>query len=105
MWTHMRSTWGPSGPRKVKMSFASLVGTSRDRTASSGDRARGGRIATVLVGPDVAAGSRDARSIDHYGVLATVEDSLGLPRLAAAKSPVHGSLRALFRRFGPIRGH
>jgi hypothetical protein len=58
--------------------------------------ARGGRVATLVVGPDVRAGARDARPIDHYGVLASVEDSLRLPRLGAAADPVHGSLRGLF---------
>ena len=31
---------------------------------------RGGRIVTVVAGPDVAAGARMTRPIDHYGVLA-----------------------------------
>jgi len=57
----------------------------------------GGRIATVLAGPDVAAGARMTRPIDHYGVLATVEDAFGLRRLAAARDPRHGSLAPLFR--------
>ena len=57
----------------------------------------GGRIATVVAGPDVAAGARMTRPIDHYGVLATIEDALGLPRLAAARDPRHGSLAPLFR--------
>jgi hypothetical protein len=57
----------------------------------------GGRIATVVAGPDVAAGSRMTRPIDHYGVLATIEDVFGLPRLAAARDPRHGSLAPLFR--------
>lgn len=74
---------------------------------SSGDGccggSRGGRIATVVVGRDVPAGTRDARPVDHYGVLATVEDSLGLGRLGEAASPVHGSLRPLFAPFRPIR--
>jgi hypothetical protein len=65
--------------------------------------ARGGRIATIVVGPDVRAGARAARPIDHYGVLGSVEDSLRLPRLGAAADPVHGSLRRLFARFRPIR--
>jgi hypothetical protein len=62
----------------------------------------GGRIATIVVGPDVRAGARDGRPLDHYGVLASVEDSLRLPRLGAAANPVHGSLRGLFARTGPI---
>lgn len=64
---------------------------------------RGGRVATIVAGPDVRAGARTDRPVDHYGVLATIEDSLGLPRLGAAKDPVHGTLRPLFRRHGRIR--
>jgi hypothetical protein len=66
--------------------------------------AHGGRIVTLVVGPDVRAGARDARPIDHYGVLATVEDSLGLPHLGAAANPVHGTLRRLFARRPSIPG-
>jgi hypothetical protein len=57
----------------------------------------GGRIATVVAGPDVRPGARMTRPIDHYGVLATIEDAFGLPRLAAAGDPRHGSLGPLFR--------
>src|SRR3954451_17891474 len=64
---------------------------------------RGGRIATVVVGRVVRPGSRSIRPVDHYGVLATVEDSLGLRRLGGAADPVHGTLRDLFKRFAPIR--
>jgi hypothetical protein len=37
------------------------------------------------------------RAIDHYGVLATIEDAFGLPRLAAARDRRHGDLAPLFR--------
>ena len=63
----------------------------------------GGRIATIVSGPDVRAGARSPIPVDHYGVLATIQDSLGLPRLGAAGDPVHGSLWPLFRRRDPIR--
>jgi hypothetical protein len=67
---------------------------------SSGDGccggSAGGQIATVVTGPDVRPGSRMARPIDHYGVLASIEDAFGLPRLAAAGDPAHGSLAPLF---------
>jgi hypothetical protein len=65
--------------------------------------AQGGRIATLVLGPDVRRGARSARPLDHYGVLATVEDSLRLPRLGAAASGAHGSLKPLFRRFRTLR--
>ena len=58
----------------------------------------GGRIATVVAGPDVRPGARMARPIDHYGVLASIEDAFGLDRLGAARDPRHGSLAPLLRR-------
>jgi len=66
-----------------------------DRGCCAGSH--GGRIATVVAGPDVRAGTRMARPIDHYGVLASLETAFGLPRLGAARDPVHGSLAPLFR--------
>jgi hypothetical protein len=57
----------------------------------------GGRITTVVAGPDVRGGARMARPIDHYGVLGSIEDALGLPRLGAARDPRHGTLAPLFR--------
>jgi hypothetical protein len=65
--------------------------------------ARGGRIATILVGPRVRPGARHTAPVDHYGVLGTIEDSLRLPRLGAARDPGHGSLRDLFTSAAPIR--
>ncbi|MEA2215658.1 MAG: phosphatidylinositol-3-phosphatase [Solirubrobacteraceae bacterium] len=60
--------------------------------------AHGGRVATIVVGPDVRPGGRSSAPVDHYGVLASVEDALGLPRLAGSRDPRAGSLRALFAR-------
>jgi hypothetical protein len=56
----------------------------------------GGRIATVVAGPGVRAGATMDRPIDHYGVLGSIEDAFGLPRLGAARDPGHGSLAPLF---------
>jgi phosphatidylinositol-3-phosphatase len=61
-------------------------------------RAHGGHIATVVAGPDVRRGARMAAPLDHYGVLRTVEDALGLAHLGAAADRRSGSLRALYRR-------
>jgi phosphatidylinositol-3-phosphatase len=66
-----------------------------DRGCCAGSH--GGQIATVLAGPDVRAGARMTRPVDHYGVLASVETAFGLPPLGAAGDPVHGSLAPLFR--------
>jgi hypothetical protein len=62
-----------------------------------GGAAAGGHVATIVAGPDVIAGSRERAPVDHYGVLATIELALGLPRLGAAANPRNGSLAPLFR--------
>jgi hypothetical protein len=38
-----------------------------------------------------------ARPIDHYRVLASIEDALAPPRLGAARDRRHASLAPLFR--------
>jgi phosphatidylinositol-3-phosphatase len=58
----------------------------------------GGRIATLLAGPEVRRGARTAQPLDHYGVLATIEEALGLPLLAAAADPRSGRLSSLLAR-------
>ena len=63
--------------------------------------AHGGRIATLVLGPDVRPGARDTAPVDHYGTLATIEDSLGLPRLGGARGA--RTLRPLFRRAPRVR--
>jgi phosphatidylinositol-3-phosphatase len=63
----------------------------------------GGHIATVVAGPLVRRGAREGRPLDHYGVLGTIEDTLGLPRLGAATDARHGRLDALFRRRPRLR--
>jgi hypothetical protein len=68
-----------------------------------GGAAQGGRVATIVVGPDVRRGARDARPVDHYGVLGTIEEALGLPPLAGAADPQSGRLTALFARPPHIR--
>jgi hypothetical protein len=51
----------------------------------------------------VRAGARLTTPVDHYGVLATIEDSLRLPRLGAARDPAHGTLRPLFTTAPRVR--
>jgi hypothetical protein len=46
----------------------------------------GGRIATILVGPDVPRGIEIRRPADHYSLLASLQDHFGLPRLRLARS-------------------
>jgi phosphatidylinositol-3-phosphatase len=59
---------------------------------------RGGRVATIVAGRLVRRGARARRPVDHYGVLRTIEDTLGLRHLAGADERRHGSLNGLFRR-------
>jgi phosphatidylinositol-3-phosphatase len=65
--------------------------------------ATGGHVATIVVGPQVVPGSREAVPVDHYGVLATVEQALGLPLLGAAADVRNGRLTPLFRSPPVIR--
>jgi hypothetical protein len=61
-----------------------------------GGAAGGGAVATIVAGPDVRPHSRLPAPIDHYGVLGTIEEALGLAPLAGAASPSSGRLDALF---------
>jgi phosphatidylinositol-3-phosphatase len=63
-----------------------------------GRAARGGHIPTILAGPEVRRGGQDGQPVDHYGVLGTIEEALGLPPLAGAADPHSGRLTALFVR-------
>jgi phosphatidylinositol-3-phosphatase len=69
---------------------------SSDRGCCRG-MARGGQVATIVAGPDVRRAARDASPVDHYGVLGTIEEALGLPPLAGAADPANGRLTGLFR--------
>ena len=60
--------------------------------------AHGGRIATIVAGPDVRRQARSSRPVDHYGVLRTLETALGLRPLGGAALPRSGSLDSLFVR-------
>ena len=60
-------------------------------------QASGGRIATVVAGPDVRPGARSATPVDHYGVLRTIEDAFRVGHLGHAGDRRNGSLRPLFR--------
>jgi hypothetical protein len=65
--------------------------------------ARGGHVATIVAGPDVRRGVRMQRPVDHYGVLATIEQALGLPPLAGAADARVGRLTPLFARTPRVR--
>ena len=57
--------------------------------------AHGGRIATIVAGPEIRRHATRRSPVDHYGVLRTIEDGLGLPRLGGAASPRGGTLDTL----------
>jgi phosphatidylinositol-3-phosphatase len=65
--------------------------------------AHGGHVATIVAGPDVRRGGRMQQPIDHYGVLATIEQALGLAPLARAADPRTGGLTSLFVRPPRVR--
>jgi hypothetical protein len=68
-----------------------------------GGIAQGGHVATIVAGPDVRRGGRDGQPVDHYGVLGTIEEALGLQPLAGAADPRSGRLTTLFARAPHIR--
>ncbi len=63
--------------------------------------AHGGRVATILAGPGVRSGARLNRPYTHYSLLATLEQSFGLPLLRAAGRAE--PMRAAFSRRRPAR--
>jgi hypothetical protein len=56
------------------------------------DTGGGGRIEALALGPTVRRGSRFAKATSHYGLLRTIEDAWGLPRLGYSRkgTPVGG---------------
>lgn len=58
--------------------------------------ANGGRVATILIGPEVRRGVRLHGAYSHYSLLATLEDRLGLGRLRNARTatPMTAAFRA-----------
>jgi acid phosphatase len=62
-------------------------------TTDEDDYSSANRIATLLVGAHVRAGRFGGR-VDHYGVLRTIEDLLGLPELgrSAVSPPIPGQV-------------
>jgi hypothetical protein len=57
--------------------------------------ASGGHIATIIAGPGAKPGARLTTPVDHYSILQTIEDLLGLPRLRGAACACTPSLRPL----------
>ena len=61
-------------------------------------RASGGHVATILAGPAARPGARLGTPVDHYSVLQTIEDLLGVPRLRGAACACTPSLAPLLAR-------
>jgi hypothetical protein len=82
-----------------------LILTWDEGTSDAGccGAARGGHVATIVVGPDVRRGVRDPQPLDSYGVLATVERALGLAQLGGSRDPRAGSLDGLFAHAPRLR--
>ena len=59
--------------------------------------AHGGHVVTILAGPAARAGARLNTPVDHFSLLQTLEDLLGLPRLRGAACPCTPSLAPLVR--------
>jgi phosphatidylinositol-3-phosphatase len=66
-------------------------------------RAAGGRVATIVAGPEVRRGAREDTPVDHFGVLGTIEQALGLAPLGGAADPRSGRLSGLFARAPRLR--
>jgi phosphatidylinositol-3-phosphatase len=65
--------------------------------------AAGGHVASIVAGPDVRRGARDSSPIDHYGLLGSIEEALGLAPLAGAADPHSGRVWGLFSRRPRLR--
>jgi hypothetical protein len=59
--------------------------------------AKGGHILTLIAGPGARAGVRSLTPYDHYSLLRTIEDLLGLPRLGGAALPSTRPMTDLLR--------
>jgi membrane-associated phospholipid phosphatase len=65
--------------------------------------ATGGRIATILTGPDVKPGARWDVPADHYSLLRTIEQAFSLPPLRRAGCSCSPPLDGLFVRSPRLR--
>jgi hypothetical protein len=59
--------------------------------------ASGGHVATIVAGSGARHDARLRKPVDHYSVLQTIEDLLGLPRLGGAACACTPSLQPLLR--------
>ena len=74
-------------------------GTSNDGCCG---QSGGGHIATLVISPLVAPGTRVSTPIDHYSLLRTIEDAWGMPHLGSADKA--SSLAGFFTAATPVAG-
>jgi len=60
------------------------------------NKAKGGHIPTIVVGPNVRPGTVIDTAMDHYSMLQTIEDGFGLARLRSANCLCTPSMDAFF---------
>jgi phosphatidylinositol-3-phosphatase len=77
------------------LSHNSVLIVSWDEDEGNNPANGGGHIPTLIVGGPVQAGARYDGTVDHYGMLRTIEAAYGLPGLgiAAQRTPVTGIWR------------
>jgi hypothetical protein len=68
-----------------------------------GGLAQGGRIPTVIAGPDVRRGARPRGAYTQYSLLRTIEDAYGMAHLRNAGAGATRSLRGAFRKRPRLR--
>jgi hypothetical protein len=76
----------------------------RTNRSCCGGLARGGRIATFLLGPDVIPGATGTADYSHYSTLRTIEDAFRLPHMRRAGNAAVVPFDALFSRPPRLRG-
>lgn len=65
--------------------------------------ALGGNVLALAAGPDARRGGVVTQTYDHYSLLRTVEDILGLPHLGRAGAPTTHAMDALFTQPPRVR--
>ncbi len=85
--------WAP-GSRMVITWDEGGGANNEKKTGCCAGRSHGGHIPTIVLGTGLTPGI-DATDTDHYDLLRSIEDQLGLPRLGAAADPMSHDIPAL----------
>jgi phosphatidylinositol-3-phosphatase len=81
-------------PKVLESSQYAAGNTAVFLTFDEDDRSSGNHVATFVIAPTVAGGTRSATPFTHYSLLRTTEEMLGLAPLGDAASA--GSMRSAF---------